>query len=89
MRSNLLCAGAALALLTVSANAEDTALSDGANAMFADPLLDKMVGHWTMTGTLLGRPANHTVDAQWILGHQFLQIYELGAPDPKTGKPQY
>jgi hypothetical protein len=29
---------------------------NGANAIFADPLLDKMVGHWTMNGELMGRP---------------------------------
>jgi hypothetical protein len=27
---------------------------DGANAVLADPLLDKMVGHWRMNGTLMG-----------------------------------
>jgi hypothetical protein len=62
---------------------------DGANAVLADPLLDKMVGHWTMNGTLMGRPTMHTVEAKWVLNHQFLGIHEWGPPDPKTGKPQY
>jgi hypothetical protein len=31
----------------------------------------------------------HTVEAKWVLNHQFLGIHEWGAPDPETGKPQY
>jgi len=62
---------------------------DGAKAVLADPLLDKMVGHWTMNGKLMGRPTTHTVEAKWILNHQFLEIHEWGPPDPKTAKPQY
>ena len=52
---------------------------------FEDALLDNMVGHWTMTGTLVGKPLDHTVDVQWILGHQFLQIHETDKHTP----PQY
>jgi hypothetical protein len=57
--------------------------------VLADPLLDKMVGHWMMTGKLMGKQVTHTVDVEWILNHQFLQIHEVGAIDPSTGKPQY
>jgi hypothetical protein len=32
---------------------------DGAKAVLADPLLDKMVGHWTMNGKLMGQPTTH------------------------------
>jgi hypothetical protein len=31
------------------------AAGSGAGATLSDPLLDRMVGHWTMTGTLLGK----------------------------------
>ena len=44
----------------------------------ADPLLDKMLGHWTMNGKLLGQPTTHTVEAKWILNHQFLKIHGWG-----------
>src|SRR5258705_9528791 len=53
------------------------------------PLLDKMAGHWTMNGELMGQPATHTVQAKWILNHRSLKIRECGPPDPKTAKPQY
>ncbi len=46
-----------------------------------DGLLDQMTGTWTLTGTLLGRPANHCVEVQWILNHQFLQIHEKDKTD--------
>jgi hypothetical protein len=49
----------------------------------------KMVGHWTMNGTLMGQPTTRTVQAKWVLNHQFLGTHEWGPPDPKTGKPQY
>ena len=52
---------------------------------FQDALLDNMVGHWSLTGTLVGKPIRHTVDVQWILGHQFLQIHEVDGNAP----PQY
>jgi hypothetical protein len=51
---------------------------DGPNVSFQDPLLDRMVGHWTVSGTLLGKPVTQTVDAVWILNHQFFQIHEVG-----------
>jgi hypothetical protein len=62
---------------------------DGVDAVFTDPLLDKMVGHWAMTGKLLGQPAKHSVDVEWVLNHQFLEIHEVGPIDRKTGKPEY
>jgi hypothetical protein len=51
---------------------------DGPNVRFQDQLLDKLAGHWQLTGAIMGRPANHSVDAEWVLNHQFLRIHELG-----------
>jgi hypothetical protein len=89
MRLIVFCVAALLTMFGTSAVAEDKPPIDGPGAVFADPLLEQMVGHWRMTGTLLGRPANHAIDVQWVLNHQFLQIHEVGETDPKTGKPQY
>jgi hypothetical protein len=33
-----------------------------------------------MNGTLMGRPAMHTVEAKWVLNHQFLEIHEWASP---------
>jgi len=62
---------------------------DGQGRTFQDPLLDKMIGTWRMTGLVAGKPTDHMVTASWILDHQFLQIHEVGARDPKTGKAEY
>jgi hypothetical protein len=83
----------ALALLFFStgfAPAADAPLPlDGAGVTLNDPLLDHMTGRWSVSGILVGRPVTQTVEADWILNHQFLRIHEIGATDPKTGKPDY
>ena len=73
-----LCVNLALMLFVLPALQSGQQPIDGANAVLADPLLDKMVGHWTMNGKLMGRPTTHTVDAKWVLNHQFLEIHEWG-----------
>jgi hypothetical protein len=67
----------------------DTPAQDGPNAVFHDPLLDNLTGHWVLTGTIMGKPAVHNIDAEWILNHQFLQIHEVGATNAATGRPDY
>ena len=46
-----------------------------------DDLLDHLVGSWKLEGTLLGRPAHHRLDAEWVLRHQFLRVHQDGSPD--------
>jgi hypothetical protein len=59
----------ALALaLTLPANAQE--------AGFQDKLLDRFTGRWTLTGTIAGDDVVHSVDARWVLGHQYLQFDE-------------
>ncbi len=61
---------------------------DGPDAPLEDALLDQLVGHWQVTGTIAGRPADQTCDAEWILNHQFLRLRFLGAEPaaPPGGK---
>jgi len=49
---------------------------DGPTHVFNDSLLDNMVGSWNLTGKVLGRRADHVVEAEWVLNHQFLRIHE-------------
>jgi hypothetical protein len=62
---------------------------DGPRHMFNDPLLDNMVGSWTLSGTILGRPAKHSLDAEWVLNHQFLRIHEKDLAGPADISPAY
>jgi hypothetical protein len=61
---------------------------DGAGVTFEDPLLDHLVGTWAVSGTIVGRPVQHRVTADWVLGHQFLRIHETSIV-MANGKPDY
>ena len=65
-----------LAALAAASFGACFAAGDGEGHPMQDRLLDKMVGHWMLTVTIGGQPTHHTVDAQWILDHQFLQLHE-------------
>jgi hypothetical protein len=45
-------------------------------AGFQDKLLDRFTGRWTLTGTIAGDDVVHSIDARWVLGHQYLQFDE-------------
>lgn len=55
------------------------ALSVVANAQesyFQDELLDRLTGNWILTGQIAGDEVVHTIDARWVLGHQYLLFDE-------------
>jgi hypothetical protein len=69
-----------LALIT---GAGSLHLSAQAPAEWRDDLVDHMVGTWQLRGSVMGREAHHSVEAEWVLNHQFLRIHEtteVGAP---------
>jgi hypothetical protein len=49
---------------------------DGAKHIFKDSLLDNIAGSWKLRGTVMGHPADHKVQAEWVLNPQFLRIHE-------------
>jgi hypothetical protein len=63
---------------------EQTPPPDGPQHTFQDELLNKMAGRWKLTGTIRGKSVEHSVEAQWVLNHQFLQVHEkdVAAPPP-------
>ena len=57
---------------------------------FNDDLLAKMAGSWKMEGTLLGKSGVvHSVDAEWVLHHQYLQIHEKEIVETKSAAVPY
>lgn len=64
-------------------------LAFGQQAPFHDALLDQFQGKWVLQGTILGRQTAHDVDAQWVLGHQYLQIREVSREKNAQGEPDY
>jgi hypothetical protein len=58
---------------------------DGPDHVFHDALLDHLAGNWTLAGKVVGRPVDQTVDADWVLNHQFLRIHEQDTNPSKNG----
>ena len=61
---------------------------DGPHRVFHDGLLDNLAGSWKLSGAVRGQNASHSVEAAWVLNHQFLQIHEKDlAPAGSGGSP--
>src|SRR5262245_54192843 len=54
-----------------------------------EALMDKMAGHWVMTGTIASRPARHDVDVDWVLEREYLRIHEISPDTDASGRPGY
>jgi hypothetical protein len=39
------------------------------------PLLERLVGRWTLTGQVRGKPAGYRLDADWMLQHRYVQLH--------------
>lgn len=76
-------------LLSAAALAQDSAELDGPKHQFQDPFLENLVGSWKLTGKVMGTGAEHEVDAEWVLNHQFLRIHEKDENLPKDGNVPY
>lgn len=50
------------------------------------PLLERLIGRWTMTGTVRGEPATYRLDAAWVLQRRFVQLHMV---DVRNTPPQY
>ncbi|HEX4737197.1 MAG TPA: hypothetical protein VH331_06525 [Allosphingosinicella sp.] len=54
-----------------------------------DPLLDRMVGHWVLEGTIAHKAVVHDVTAAWVIQHQYLKIDEVSRTRNAEGRPDY
>jgi hypothetical protein len=79
-----------LSFWSAAASAQEAAKPlDGPNRIFQDELLDHMTGAWKAMGTIGRQNVSHTVEASWVLNHQFLQIHEQAMPAPGDKAPAY
>jgi len=77
---------AALSLVAATMSAQPPTPTDGREAKFEDPLLDKLVGNWHVVRKFGdGRTAENNVRVGWVLNHQFLELHYLDVATP----PQY
>jgi hypothetical protein len=56
---------------------------------FQDELLDHLQGHWVLRGTIAGKQTVHDVNAQWVLGHQYMRLTEAAREKNAKGEPAY
>jgi hypothetical protein len=54
-----------------------------------DTLLEKLTGHWVMTGTIGKQAVTHDVDADWILKRQYIRIHEVSREKDDDGEIAY
>ena len=68
-------------LISVSAVAQEST--------FQDELLDHFTGEWVLQGMIAGGERTHDIDAEWILGHQYLRFHEISREMTADGVPEY
>jgi len=54
-----------------------------------DPLLDRLIGDWVLTGVIAGDSTTHDVVFEWVLEHQYVQMYELARERDASGRRAY
>lgn len=72
---------ALLILPTANAQSKYTTTPEG--------LMDKMTGHWVMTGTIRRSQTTHDVDVDWILKREYIRIHEVSREKDEKGGPSY
>ena len=86
--NKVIAAFAALALSGAVALGQGTSKVepiDGLTRPVRDSMLDQAVGHWQINRMMGGKPSESTVDAAWVLNHQFLQLHYV--PDRASPQP--
>lgn len=49
------------------------------------PLLERLVGRWTMTGTVRGKPATYRLDVDWTLQRRYVELHMVDATHTPPG----
>lgn len=72
----------AIPLLVVSARLP-------AQALPADSLFDRLIGHWVLRGTIARQSTIHDVTFDWMLGREYVQMHEVSRERTASGTPAY
>lgn len=78
-----------LAALAFTAVVAPAALAQGQAMSAPEGLLDKMTGHWVMSGTIHKTPTTHDVDADWVLKREYIRVHEVSRERDANGGPEY
>jgi len=69
-------------LVAVAPMARGQAALDGRDHPLQDSFLDGLVGDWQVDRVMKNRAAQNTVQAEWVLNHQFLRLHYLDVATP-------
>jgi uncharacterized protein DUF1579 len=74
--------GVCVGTAALTVRAQDSV--DGPNRPFRDELVENLVGDWKITRKIHGREVENSLQAEWVLQHQFLQLHMKDVADPPT-----
>jgi hypothetical protein len=60
-----------------------------AQALPADSLFNRLIGHWVLRGTIARQPTTHDVTFEWMLGREYVQMHEVSRERAANGTPSY
>lgn len=80
---------AMLAAFVLSLCAPAAATMQDRGNVAAPDLLDRLVGHWVLTGTIAGQNTVHDVEASRVLQGNYVRISETSRERDAHGRPQY
>jgi hypothetical protein len=61
-----------------------------AQALHADSLFDRLIGHWVLRGTIARQSTTHDdVTFEWMLGREYVQMREVSREREANGTPSY
>jgi len=55
----------------------------------SETMLDRLAGHWVLSGELAGRETTHDILGDWTLNHGYLRLHEISREKTPTGQPAY
>jgi hypothetical protein len=61
----------------------------GETPVYADALLDRLIGAWVLRGQIAGRDTTHDVVAEWVLGHEYVRLHETAREKDAKGNSAY
>lgn len=64
-------------------------LAQNPSAPAPEALMDKMTGHWVLTGTIGKKSTTHDVDVDWVLKRQYIRIHEVSRDKSADGGVGY
>ncbi len=77
----------ALAIVILMAVASLTAFAQQSAPQ--EQLLDHLTGSWILQGTIAGHETTHDIEAEWVLGHEYVRLHEASREKNAQGQAAY